>query len=244
MIHGVRLGLLLGLSLLIGCSSGADGRRLHIEKRLIHARDPLPENPCFQPYSLARDIDVVVLHHTSAINWFDPEFQSLLPQEVKDRVQARGITPGNIRDHCFDLELNIQLFRTYGVAPHYLIGRQGQIVQLVEDNDMAYHAGVSVMPDGDGRTGVNYFSIGIELTSIHPDDDERIRAHLEPAYTEAQYRALGQLLAQLVSRYPITKIVGHDEIAPGRKKDPGPLFDWSMVRNPDKTLSRIKHSID
>ena len=203
---------------------------IQIEKRLIHARDPLPENACFRPYAEPRQIDVVVLHYTSAINWFDPDFQALLPQEIKDRVKARGITPDTIQEHRFDVDLNIQLFRTYGVAPHYIIGRSGEVVQLVEDNDMAYHAGVSTMPGGDGRTGANYFSIGIELTSAHPDEDERIRTGLDAAYTEDQYRALSALMEVLVARHPITKIVGHDEIAPDRKKDPGPLFDWSRVR--------------
>lgn len=203
---------------------------IQIEKRLIHARYPLSENPCFRPYAEPRQIDVVVLHYTSAINWFDPEFQALLPQETKDRVKARGITPDTIQEHRFDVDLNIRLFRTYGVAPHYIIGRSGEVVQLVEDNDMAYHAGVSIMPGGDGRTGANYFSIGIELTSAHPDDDKRIRAGLDAAYTEDQYRALGALMEILMERHPITKIVGHDEIAPDRKKDPGPLFDWSRVR--------------
>lgn len=207
-----------------------EGQR--IIKRIIHERDPLPENPCFRPYFERRRIDVVVLHYTSASDWFDPKFQTLFTRETKEQVEARGITPATIQEHRFDLELNRLLFRTYGVAPHYLIGREGEVIQLVEDNDMAYHAGVSMMPGGHGRRGGNYFSIGIELTSAHPDDDERIRTGLDAAYTEAQYRALGRLLEQLAARHPITKIVGHDEIAPDRKKDPGPLFDWSRVREP------------
>lgn len=210
--------------------AAASIQSLDIEKRLIHARDPLPQNPCFRPYAEPRQIDVVVLHYTSAIYWFDADFQSLLSQETKDQIKARGVTPDTIQKHRFDLGLNILIFRAYGVAPHYIIGRSGRVVQLVEDNDMAYHAGVSTMPGEDGRTGANYFSIGIELTSAHPDDDEQIRSGKEPAYTEAQYKALMALMEILVARHPIAKIVGHDEIAPDRKKDPGPLFDWSRVR--------------
>ncbi len=233
-----RITLVLLSALIAGTLSAASAdtlvEPLTIEKRLIHARDPLPENPCFRPYAEQRQINVIVLHHSSAVYWFDPAFQALLTQEVKDRVHAQGITPENIQTHRFDLDLIIQIFRTYGVAPHYLIGRQGEVIQLVEDNDMAYHAGVSTMPDGDGRTGVNYFSIGIELTSVHPDD-ERIGTLREPAYTEAQYLALTKLVERLTTRYSIKKIVGHDEIAPDRKKDPGPLFDWSRIRDKSKS---------
>ncbi|MCS6278390.1 MAG: N-acetylmuramoyl-L-alanine amidase [Opitutus sp.] len=178
-----RITLVLLSALIAGTLSAASAdtlvEPLKIEKRLIHVRDPLPENPCFRPYAEQRQINVIVLHHTSAVYWFDPAFQALLTQEVKDRVHTQGITLENIQTHRFDLDLIIQIFRTYGVAPHYLIGRKGEVIQLVEDNDMAYHAGVSTMPDGDGRTGVNYFSIGIELTSVHPD--ERTHRHASRA---------------------------------------------------------------
>lgn len=69
------------------------------------------------------------------------------------------------------------------------------------------------MPDG--RENVNDFSIGIELVTTP-----------EMKYSEAQYRTLGKLIRELHSRWPIRFVVGHDLIAPGRKVDPGHLFDW------------------
>ncbi len=103
-------------------------------------------------------------------------------------------------------------YEMYRVSPHYLIDREGIVYRLVEDKNVAYHAGTGAMPNG--RTNINSFSIGIELintTSTNPN--------------ETQYRSLGQLVKSLKSKYPIQNIVGHSQIAPGRKTDPW-NFDW------------------
>ena len=102
-----------------------------------------------------------------------------------------------------------------GVSPHYLIDRKGKVYRLVQDHDVAYHAGVSKMPDG--RTGVNGFSIGIEV--IEKDTDSP---------TSAQYASLRSLIASLKSAYPIKYVLGHSDIAPGRKTDPW-NFDWKEI---------------
>ena len=110
----------------------------------------------------------------------------------------------------------IKEYGEYGVAPHYLIDRKGVIYRLVDDKNIAYHAGESKMADG--RTGVNGFSIGVEL--LNKKDDK---------YTEAQYAAVNTLIAYLKDLYPIKYVVGHDDIAPGRKTDPW-NFEWKKVR--------------
>ncbi|MFM8356289.1 MAG: 1,6-anhydro-N-acetylmuramyl-L-alanine amidase AmpD [Gammaproteobacteria bacterium] len=104
------------------------------------------------------------------------------------------------------------------VSAHLLIDRHGRIVQFVPFDQRAWHAGVSAWR---GRSGCNRMSIGIEL-----EGTERT------PYAEAQYRVLTQLLPVLMARYPALgrdTVVGHAEIAPGRKRDPGPHFDWVRV---------------
>lgn len=102
------------------------------------------------------------------------------------------------------------------VSAHYLIGRGGEIIQMVEDEDIAWHAGKS---EWNGKTNCNLFSIGIELqgnTSIHP-------------LTEFQYQALVWLVKKLMKRYAIGQqnIVAHRDVSPGRKTDVDPKhFDW------------------
>lgn len=110
----------------------------------------------------------------------------------------------------------IGIWKSYEVAPHYVIDRKGNILRLVEDEDIAYHAGNSKMPDG--RTNVNGFSIGVEI--LNAEDDE---------YTNAQYGAVNDLIAYLKQKHGVKYVVGHDDIAPGRKTDPW-NFDWKKLK--------------
>lgn len=106
-------------------------------------------------------------------------------------------------------------YKQYEVSAHYLIARDGTIYQLVADQNIAWHAGVSQMPDG--RKNVNDFSIGVEM--INTQDGK---------YTDDQYSALNSLIATLKKKYSIEDILGHNEIAPGRKTDPWGI-DWKKV---------------
>jgi AmpD protein len=104
---------------------------------------------------------------------------------------------------------------TAEVSAHYLIDREGFIYQLVSDEQRAWHAGVSVMPGtADTRSGVNDFSIGIELVGSDTS-----------GFTDLQYQALTELTKDLADRFPIRTVVGHSDIAPDRKTDPW-NFDW------------------
>jgi AmpD protein len=110
------------------------------------------------------------------------------------------------------------------VSAHLLIERTGEITQFVPFDKRAWHAGES---EFEGRTNCNDFSIGIELEGTD-----------EVAYTDEQYGALLAVTRAIQRTYPLItggKIVGHHDIAPGRKTDPGPSFDWSRYR---RLLSR------
>ena len=101
------------------------------------------------------------------------------------------------------------------VSAHLLIRRRGELLQFAGCDARAWHAGVSRLGD---RTACNDFSIGVELEG----DDRR-------PFTAAQYRRLGQVAGLLRSRYPLRWIAGHEDVAPGRKFDPGPRFDWARA---------------
>jgi hypothetical protein len=116
----------------------------------------------------------------------------------------------------YSVDKVIDIWRGYGVAPHYLIDRKGTVYRLVDDANIAYHAGVSKMPDG--RTNVNDFSIGIEI--LNTKDDK---------YTDAQYASVNALIAYLRGKYTIKQVVGHADIAPGRKDDPW-QFNWKQLK--------------
>lgn len=98
------------------------------------------------------------------------------------------------------------------VSAHFFIRRTGEIVQLVGTEQRAWHAGVSRF---EGRERCNDFSIGIELEGTDTE-----------AYADKQYDALALLDAALCARYPLRAVRGHEHIAPKRKTDPGPCFDW------------------
>ena len=105
------------------------------------------------------------------------------------------------------------------VSAHLLVRRDGEPVQFVPFGLRAWHAGAS---SWQGRSACNDFSIGIELEGTD-----------EVSYEDSQYEALARLITALCAAYPTlssARVVGHSEIAPGRKSDPGPAFDWTRLR--------------
>jgi AmpD protein len=102
------------------------------------------------------------------------------------------------------------------VSAHFLIRRDGGLVQFVDADHRAWHAGASHWCGRDNR---NDDSIGIELEGLEGD-----------LFEAPQYAALTQLCQALAQRYPIAHVAGHEHIAPGRKYDPGPGFDWARLR--------------
>lgn len=115
------------------------------------------------------------------------------------------------------------------VSAHALVRRDGSVSQYVPFHARAWHAGVS---EWQGRSACNDFSIGIELEG----------ADTEP-YESAQYHALAELIAALIRAYPslsADRLVGHSDVAPGRKTDPGLSFDWTRLRTELAAVSGVK----
>jgi AmpD protein len=105
------------------------------------------------------------------------------------------------------------------VSSHLAVRRDGEVVQYVKFSDRAWHAGASLY---EGRPACNDFSIGVELEG----------ADTIP-YADPQYRALAEIVAALCAAYPTLsaeRVVGHSDVAPDRKTDPGPAFDWPRAR--------------
>jgi N-acetyl-anhydromuramoyl-L-alanine amidase len=101
------------------------------------------------------------------------------------------------------------------VSAHFFVRRDGRVIQCVSTDERAWHAGVSAWR---GRAGCNDFSVGIEIEGTS-----------DVAFEDAQYDALNVLITTLLSAYPGTALTSHSEVAPGRKVDPGPMFDWARL---------------
>lgn len=112
------------------------------------------------------------------------------------------------------------------VSAHFLIRRDGVLIQFVPCQRRAWHAGES---SWNGRERCNDFSIGIELEGCD-----------ELPFEEKQYQQLVDLIQSLRVCYPIVAVVGHSDIAPGRKTDPGPCFDWTQLAALGTLLVRLK----
>ena len=106
--------------------------------------------------------------------------------------------------------------RALRVSAHFLIRRDGQLWQFVATTQRAWHAGVSEFA---GRSRCNDFSIGIELEG----------SDCQP-FSDAQYAMLAALTVAVQQRHDVQAVTGHEHIAPGRKTDPGPCFDWPRYR--------------
>ena len=118
--------------------------------------------------------------------------------------------------HCssYSPDKQLDILDKYGLSTHYIVSERGQITENCPPDKVAYHAGESSWLGSEGKS-LNGCSIGIELEGTD-----------FVAFEEAQYQALVKLLGAIDARYGLSYIVGHSDIAPGRKTDPGPHFDW------------------
>ena len=119
--------------------------------------------------------------------------------------------------NCLDCDAHpyFDQLRGLTVSAHFLVRRDGQLLQFVSCDRRAWHAGRSQWR---GRDNCNDWSIGIELEGLAGE-----------AFEQAQYQALRPLLNALALQYPVAEVVGHEHVAPGRKDDPGPGFDWQAL---------------
>lgn len=116
----------------------------------------------------------------------------------------------------WDAHPYFQQIRGLQVSAHFLIRRGGELWQFVDCDARAWHAGRSHWR---GRDECNDDSIGIELEGLEGD-----------TFEPAQYDTLTSLCAALAQRYPLAHVAGHEHVAPGRKRDPGPGFDWALLQ--------------
>lgn len=154
-----------------------------------------------RPAHAASAIDLIVVHSIS-----------LPPGEYGTGKVQQLFT--NTLD--WDAHPYFQSIRGLAVSSHFFIERAGTIWQFVDCDQRAWHAGQSVYR---GRSQCNDDSIGIELEGLEG-----------LAFEAAQYQALATLCLDIEKRYAIEHIAGHEHIAPGRKQDPGPGFDWHRMQ--------------
>jgi N-acetyl-anhydromuramoyl-L-alanine amidase len=159
------------------------------------------ESPNFGARPEQAQIDLIVVHSIS------------LPPGIYGGAQVQALFTNQLdwKAHPY-----FESIRGMRVSSHFYIERDGQLWQFVSADDRAWHTGQSKFGD---RDNCNDFSIGIELEGLEGQ-------HFEPL----QYERVAQLCHQLRARYPIAHVVGHEHIAPGRKFDPGPAFDWSHLQ--------------
>ena len=149
-------------------------------------------------------VDLIVIHAISLpVGFYNTQL-------IKD-LFLNCLDPGN--------DEFLESIKDLKVSSHFLITRKGSLIQFVPTHKRAWHAGVSAYK---GRENCNDFSIGIELEGC--DDEE---------FEKPQYHSLSKLINFLSTDLQINKqnIVGHADIAPGRKTDPGPLFDWTLLQS-------------
>jgi AmpD protein len=146
-------------------------------------------------------VDTVIVHYIS-----------LPPEHFRGDAIQRFFT--NRLDHAG--HPYFEHLRGVRVSTHLLLRRHGELLQFVSCAQRAWHAGASRLLE---RERCNDFSIGVELegSSARP-------------FTPSQYRRLRALVGALAQRYPLRFVAGHSDVAPGRKEDPGPLFDWRELR--------------
>ena len=158
-------------------------------------------SPNFGPRSAGGAVDLVVVHSIS-----------LPPGRYGGDAVERLFTN---RLDC-DAHPYFDTLRGARVSAHFLIRRDGELIQFVSCDERAWHAGASSWR---GRPDCNDYSIGVELEGLEGE-----------AFADAQYVALAALLGAFDRRYTIGAVAGHQHVAPGRKGDPGDAFDWAGLR--------------
>jgi AmpD protein len=158
------------------------------------------ESPNFGPRPAGTPISLVVLHNIS------------LPPDEFGGPGVEALFTNRLDPAAHPYFATIAANR---VSAHFFIRRDGEIAQFVSADDRAWHAGRSAWQ---GRENCNDYAIGVEL-----EGSDRT------PFAPSQYLALWPLLQALLAAYPIVAACGHEHIAPGRKTDPGPYFDWRAL---------------
>ena len=159
------------------------------------------DSPNYGPRPAGVAIDLVVLHSISLPpgEYGGPEIEALFTNTLD-----------------WDAHPYFAQIRGAEVSAHFVIRRDGEVLQFVSCDDRAWHAGQSIHL---GRNNCNDFSIGIEL--------EGLEGH---TFEATQYSRLVELCKTIAEHYPIQHIAGHEHVAPQRKQDPGAGFDWILLQ--------------
>jgi AmpD protein len=158
------------------------------------------ESPYFNARPAGAAVDLLVVHNIS------------LPAGRFGGPHVSDLFTGRVD---YNADPSLADLRNVEVSAHFLVRRDGRLVQYVSCNDRAWHAGASQFQ---GRANCNDFSIGVEMEGTD-----------NVAFMPVQYEVLAQLALALRDRYPLRWITGHEHVAPGRKTDPGPCFDWTRL---------------
>jgi N-acetyl-anhydromuramyl-L-alanine amidase AmpD len=123
----------------------------------------------------------------------------------------------------YNIDKCVELFKEFGVSAHVLIDRDGTRYELVPDEKVAYHAGKSFWQ---GTSNLNYHSLGVELIGCYEGK------YLYEGFTNKQYESLVEYAKEKSDLYGLTLLdwLGHEQVSPGRKRDPGPMFNWARFR--------------
>ena len=148
------------------------------------------------------DIELIVIH---CISLPEGEYNNNHPKDLFLNKLDLSIHP------------SFETLKNLKVSSHLLINRDGSFQQFVPFDKCAWHAGQSSF---EGKEDCNKFSIGIELEGT-----------VNESFTDKQYTILNEIIGLLRREYPVKNIVGHSEIAVGRKKDPGPYFEWKRIND-------------
>ena len=148
------------------------------------------------------DIELIVIH---CISLPEGEYNNNHPKDLFLNRLDLSIHP------------SFETLKNLKVSSHLLINRDGSFQQFVPFDKCAWHAGQSSF---EGKEDCNKFSIGIELEGT-----------VNESFTDKQYTILNEIIGLLTREYPVKNIVGHSEIAVGRKKDPGPYFEWKRIND-------------
>ena len=159
------------------------------------------DSPNFGERPSQSQIDLLVIHSIS------------LPPGVYGGHEIEALFTNQLE---WDAHPYFAQIRDMQVSSHFVIRRDGGLMQFVSCEKRAWHAGVSHYR---GRDNCNDASIGIDLEGLEGE-----------LFESAQYDTLSVLCTELVNHYPIAHIAGHEDIAPGRKSDPGAGFDWQLLR--------------
>lgn len=244
-----KAALLLALLLLCGCSAAQPAQTLPPATQApaieaVATEAPVTEPPVTQAPTTAPTEPPITVYEGAVEDFMEPIEDNSWEREHDVEFVMLHFTSYVVadREDPYNLEAIRKTYTDYGVSTHYLVDRDGTIYCYIPEDRVAWHAGEGTWGGDEKYTDkMNFYAIGIELLGIGTQEDMASYLHpeeyaaLDPSiigFTDAQYTAVQELVADLCLRYDIPAdrehIIGHDEFSPDNT-DPGDLLDWSRV---------------